>query len=69
MKDIEFSIGPADKQSHDDVLFWLANNSYSVKVVSHQGDHYSEIHVFGDYNKAHMTLSNKKGISFEHWEE
>lgn len=73
MSDIEFSIGPSDESLHYKVLEWLFERSSSYKIIgiSFDGDHYSEIHVKGDYEKAYegiMHFETKPGISFEHWE-
>lgn len=66
---IEFSIGPSDKENHDKIINWLSENlDYEIKLISYNGDHYSEIYVKGDYNKAYEVLSKFK-TSLEHWED
>ena len=66
---IEFSIGPNNKQSHDTIINWLLLNSFEIKDISHEGDHFSEIYCVGDYNKAQEFCTSIKGTSIEHWEE
>lgn len=67
MKNIEFSIGPSNKDVHDFVVTWLYENSFNIKDISFNGDHYSEIYVLGNYNKAYKKLGDLD-ISFETWE-
>ena len=69
LPDIEFSIGPNNKEDHSQILKWLTNNEYRIIHISHEGDHYSEIYVFGDYNKAYDYLQQFTLVSIEHWEE
>jgi len=64
---IEFSIGTYDKIQHEFVQNWLTDNKFEVKDISFNGDHYSEIYCFGDYNKAYRKLSGIANISLEHW--
>ena len=69
LPDIEFSIGPGNKEEHYPILEWLVDNEYHIMHISHDGDHYSEIYVFGDYNKAYDYLKQFSSVSIEHWEE
>jgi len=69
LNNIEFSIGPNNDEDHKQILEWLENNDYKTSHVSHDGDHYSEIYTFGDYNKAYKYLQQFTLISIEHWEE
>lgn len=66
---IEFSIGPGNKEEHYYVLNWLKLNNYNIKGISFKGDHYSEIHIEnGDYNKAYDALTILPHLSLEHWD-
>ena len=69
-KNINFSIGPADEESHEMVLKILeSNDNVKLLEIDWNGDHYSEIHCIGDYNALYEELSVIKHISLEHWEE
>lgn len=67
MMNIEFSIGPSNQEQHDFVLQWLNDNKYTIQSISYNGDHFSEIHCTGDYNKAYRKVSSLKHLSIENW--
>lgn len=70
-KSIEFSIGPSNELYHDKIIDWLLNrkSDYVIVEISNEGDHYSEIHVHGDYDIAYKAINEiTKYTSFEHWE-
>jgi len=65
---IEFAIGPKSKTQHNEIIKWLSLNSYVVKNISNAGYHYSEIDVYGDFNKFSEKWKDTKGLSYENWE-
>jgi hypothetical protein len=69
LNSIEFSIGPKDKEQHDKVIEWLKENKYEIKNISFNGDHYSEILIFGVFENFLNHWKDKPGLSYEHWEE
>ncbi len=68
-KHIEFSIGPADIKAHEGVMNLLNNSDCVIRGISFNGDHYSEIHCYGDFNSIYDYLKPIKNISIEHWED
>lgn len=69
-KEIEFSVGPINQFVHNEVENWLAERKaeYTVMGISFDGDHYSEIHVKGNYEEFHKEWKDKR-VSLEHWGE
>jgi hypothetical protein len=65
---IEFSIGPDTEHAYNEVMYLLNDADCVIRGISFKGDHYSEIHCYGDYNSLHDYLKQIKNISIEHWD-
>lgn len=67
---IEFSIGPSNERDHEEILKHIPLiEGNQIKHISFDGDHYSEIYVYGHYNQTYSMIKDLgiKNISIEHW--